>query len=140
MITRKKDLLHTLKSQMRSSQQNTANDGPLPIPKAKQEDVYLVYRESEHSTGIVSAVADGFLCFPREAKQMSAQTPALAQPPSMLPWPGCRGSLPCPKLYPSLSPLACYCLKHCSGFMRSLILFHTFLSCCTIISVHGIGN
>lgn len=41
---------------------------------------------------------------------------------------GRRGS-PCPEIHPSLSPLACYCLKHRRGFMNSLRHFHTFLFC-----------
>ncbi len=47
--------------------------------------------------------------------------------------PGCRGSAPCPKIHPSLSPLACYCLKHSHGFMNSFRHFHTFLICCLTI-------
>ena len=49
-------------------------------------------------------------------------------------WPGCRGSPPCPKIHPSLSPLACYCLKHSHGFMNSLRHLCTFLICCMTIT------
>ena len=48
------------------------------------EKVYLVYMEPGHFSGIVSAVAAGCLGFPSELKQMSAETPALAQPPPPL--------------------------------------------------------
>lgn len=37
-----------------------------------------------HFSSIVSAVAAGCLCLPSELKQMSAETPALAQPPPLL--------------------------------------------------------
>ena len=51
-----------------------------------------------HFSGIVSAVAAGCLCFPSELKQMSAETPARAQPPPPLPAvPGVGGRCPAPK-------------------------------------------
>lgn len=54
--------------------------------------------EPGHFSGIVSAVAAGCLCFPSELKQMSAETPALAQPPPPLPaGPGVGGRRPAPK-------------------------------------------
>lgn len=57
--------------------------------------------EPGHFSSIVSAVAAGCLCFPSELKQMSAETPALAQPPPpLLPAlraPGVGGRRPAPK-------------------------------------------
>lgn len=47
--------------------------------------------------------------------------------------PACQGSSLCPKIHPSLSPLACYCLKHCCRFLNSLRHFGTFLLRCLII-------
>lgn len=65
------------------------------IIQGQQEEVvktqiYLVYMESGHLSGIVGAVSAGCLCFPSELKQMSAETPALAQPPPPPPLPACR--------------------------------------------------
>lgn len=50
---------------------------------------------SQGTSGIVSDVAAGCLCFPSEVKQMSVETPALAQPPPPLPAsPDVRGRRP----------------------------------------------
>lgn len=51
-----------------------------------------------------------------------------------LPAPRVRGRHSVPKTHPSLSPLACYCLKHCRRFLNSLRCFRTmFLILCLII-------
>ncbi len=54
--------------------------------------------EPGHFCGIVGAAAAGCSCFPSELKQMSVETPALAQPPPLLPASlGVRGRCPAPK-------------------------------------------